>query len=122
MSYDDENKDLTSESVHGIKNTWQKFGTKKEIDADGKYIGHNRPDPEPEDEPAVLAEPKETEPVAEKPAPAPVKGEDWVSGVTLNNMADHLRRTKRLKITIEQAKELILNDKATKVTYQNHKN
>lgn len=77
------------------------------------------------------------EPVAEEPAPEPApkpapvqKGEDgnagrdhwsgWVSGTTLNNMADHLRRAKRLKITIEQAKELVLNDEETKVIYQNH--
>lgn len=67
------------------------------------------------------------EPVAEEPAPEPApkpapvqKGEGWVSGTTLNNMADHLRRAKRLKITIEQAKELVLNDEETKVIYQNH--
>ena len=35
-------------------------------------------------------------------------------------MADHLRREKRLKITIDQAKEMILNDEETKAIYKNH--
>lgn len=101
----DEKKDLTGENVHGIKDgvDWSRWKSWDE-------------------KPAKKEEPKvaEPEPVAEEPAPA--KGEDWVSGTTLNNMADHLRRAKRLKITIEQAKELILNDEATKITYQNHQN
>jgi hypothetical protein len=107
----DEKRDLTGENVHGIKYgvNWTKWKSWDE-------------------KPAKKEKPKvaEPEPVAEEPAPAPepepapAKGEDWVSGTALNNMADHLRRAKRLKITIEQAKQLILNDEATKITYQNH--
>ena len=99
----DEKKDLTGENVHGIKDgvNWSRWKSWDE-------------------KPAKKEEPKvaEPEPVVEEPAHA--KGEDWVSGTTLNNMADHLRRAKRLKITIDQAKELILNDEATKITYQDH--
>jgi hypothetical protein len=105
----EEKRDLTGENVHGIKNSWSRFGN-----------WNAESDPEPEPEPVVEEPTPEPEP---EPEPTPVqKGEDWVSGTTLNNMADHLRRAKRLKITIEQAKELILNDEATKVTYQNHQN
>ena len=112
----DEKRDLTGENVHGIKdgvdwsrwNSWDEKPAKKEK-------------PKVEPEPVVEEEKLSPAPIpAPEPAPAPAKGEDWVSGTTLNNMADRLRRAKRLKITIEQAKELILNDEETKITYQNH--
>ena len=116
----DEKKDLTGENVHGIKDgvDWSRWKSWDEKPAKKEEPKVAEPEPVAED-PAPAPEPKP----APKPAPAPVKeGENWVSGTTLNNMADHLRRAKRLKITIEQAKELILNDEATKITYQNHQN
>ena len=105
---EEEKVDLTVETVHGVKNRWMSWDEPKEV------------------EPEV----SEPEPVAEEPAPAPEPAiwtpeiaegdEDWVCGTTLHNMADHLRRAKRLKITIDQAKEMILNDEETKAIYKNH--
>ena len=107
----EEKRNLTGQNVHGVEegvnwnswNSWDKKSTKKE-------------------EPKV-PEPK---PVAEEPTPAPepapAKGEDWVSGNVLQSMANHLRKTKRLQITIDEAKELILNDEETKAVYKNHQN
>lgn len=98
----EERNDLTGETVHGLKNEWRFKSWDEQPDKSPKVVGWSVDEPEP----------------AQKPAP--VKGEDWVSGAALNNMADHLRRAKRLKITIDQAKSLILNDEETKVIYKNH--
>tara|TARA_A100001515_G_scaffold123315_1_gene107120 strand:+ start:839 stop:1186 length:348 start_codon:yes stop_codon:yes gene_type:complete len=107
---EEEKMDLTAETVHGIKNRWMSWDEPKEVEPEVS-------EPEPvAEEPAPAPEP---EPVPEPPAPVECC-EDWVCGTTLNNMADHLRREKRLKITIDQAKEMILNDEETKAIYKNH--
>ncbi len=103
-------KDLTGQNVHGVEEgvnwrnhiSWDETPVKYHLDENGRVA----PEPAPE-------------PVAEESAPAK-GGEDWVSGSVLQSMANHLRKTKRLQITIDEAKELILNDEETKAVYKNH--
>lgn len=47
--------------------------------------------------------------------------EEW-SAETLRKMAEHLRKVERLKITIDQAKEKLLNDPTTIEKYKHLKN
>ena len=106
MSYnDDEKKDLTGENVHGIKDgvDWSRWKSWDE-------------------KPAKKEEPKvaEPEPVAEEPAPEPEPVADsvWPPKDKINKMAAHLRKVEKMKITMDEAKDMLMSCEKTKEKYK----
>lgn len=91
-----EEKDLAGENVHGVKNNWDRFSS--------------------------WASTSEPEPVEEKivvdPKPEPVVEDSSFDAQTLNKMASHLRKRERLKITLAEAKDRIVNDPEVKAEYE----
>ena len=106
MSYnDDEKKDLTGENVHGIKdgvdwNRWKSWDEK----------------PAKKEKPKVA----EPEPVAEEPAsePEPVADDVWPPKDKINKMAAHLRKVEKMKITIDEAKDMLRSCEKTREKYK----
>lgn len=78
--------DLTKETVHGVKNVWQRFGSWEE---------ESKPEPEPE-------------PVQE-PEPTP-KPQEEIDGAKLQKMGAYVRKQNRMKITQNEAEAMILAD------------
>lgn len=87
-----EEKDLASENVHGVKNDWSRFSN-------------------------WTLESK-SEPVKEQPVSEPVVEDSSFDTQTLNKMASHLRKRERLKITLAEAKDRIVNDPEVKAEYE----
>ena len=93
-----EEKDLAGENVHGVKNNWDRFSS-----------WASTPEPEPvEEKPTPAPEPK----------PEPVVEDSSFDSQTLNKMASHLRKRERLKITLAEAKDRIVNDPEVRAEYE----
>ena len=109
----DEKKDLTGENVHGIKDgvDWSRFHSWD------KNWGKKEEPKVAEPEPVVEAEFLSPAPLP-VPEPEPVADSVWPPKEKINKMAAHLRKVEKMKISMDEAKDMLRSCEKTKEKYK----